>query len=101
MLSCCGYGCGRLCGRRRRHTLKPVFYSVCAVVCVLVLIRAFFHHHHVWVWLKLCGHRRQSVPGDINVEHEAVGRSEQLNLNMQTQSVCGGFGVFRESLTFS
>jgi len=66
----------------------------------------------VWVWLKLYGHRRQSVPFDINARHVvavcvfellntlncavqlllcwlgwAAGRLKQLNLNMQTQSV--------------
>jgi hypothetical protein len=28
---------GRLCGRRRRESLKPVFYSALLTVCVLVL----------------------------------------------------------------
>jgi hypothetical protein len=42
-------------------------------------------------WLKLCGCRRQSVPGDINEQYGCEGSFEQLNLNMQAQSVrlCG------------
>ena len=38
---------------------------------------------------RLCGCRRQCVSGDINdLEAGVVGCFEQLNLNMQAQSVC-------------
>jgi hypothetical protein len=34
-------------------------------------------------------HRRQSAPGGINSQ-KALGKLEQLSLNMQAQSVCVG-----------
>jgi len=43
-------GCERLCGRRRRESLKPVFYLVASVVrlkavWVLMPNRSHWHHH--------------------------------------------------------
>jgi len=61
-------GCAQEEGEYR---LSPSSTSV-VIVCVMKLTCAIVHHHHVWVWLKLCGHRRQCVRGDIN-EQNVVG----------------------------
>jgi len=57
---------GRLCGRRRRWSLKPVFYPVLRLCdCVGVSVDLCYSPIIMYaVCLKLCGHRRQNVPGD-------------------------------------
>ena len=78
-------GCERPCARRRRLSLKPVFYLVLQL-CVMKLTCAIVHHHHAWVWLKLCGCRRTSVPA-TSTSGNVAGCNEQLNLNTQALSV--------------
>jgi hypothetical protein len=48
----------------------------------------FRFHHHVSVCVKLCGHRRQSVPGDINEQHDR-GRVETVVHETCMCSLCG------------
>ena len=63
-------------------SIRVVVVCVMKLSCAVVFIIITYA-----VWLKLCGCRRQSVPGDINEQYGCEGRLEQLNVNMQAQSV--------------
>jgi hypothetical protein len=71
-------------GRRRKGQFLSFFFFHVAD-CVRVSVDARYSPIIITYafWLKLCGHRRKSVPDDIN-DPWAVGMLEQLNLNMQT-----------------
>jgi len=53
--------------------LSPSSTWCCGCVRDEVVLRYRFHHHHVCIWLRLCGHRRMTVPGDIN-EHDVFAK---------------------------
>jgi len=54
------------------HRLSPSS-TMLGVVCVMKLTCALFHHHHVCIWLKLCGHRHTTVSDDINEQNVVRG----------------------------